>query len=780
MGVVAPAVVLVVALDLAATVLAIDDDPVGTVVSQVLLIVTLTVMVAGFLVGAARTSGDTRRAWHWFAAGGIVYLAGELAWGAQAALSGEPDGAAVADALWLAAYPLYFVALQVRSREIERARGRGEGLLESLIVIGVFAIVLWVLGHDAPGGGLGESVGDVAIAIAYPVGGLALLWLLLRNVYGSNARWSLERSLLAIGLVALIVGDLLWSWPGTESVAAYADPLYVLSALALGGAGFAAGRRSPAASTAASSPRPLVVELMPYVAGVAIALIPIWQIASGNDNLEVALGAAAVLILVFVRLAMAVRQNRRMRERAEQAALRDGLTGLWNHRYFQERLGEEIERATRAEDTVGLLTIDIDHFKLVNDGAGHLAGDRLLRELGELLRATSRPSDTPCRIGGDELAVIVPGVSRETMRSVGERILEAATEIRIASGDVVARGFLEVSLSIGASLFPSDATTPGALAENADVALYASKRAGRGRLTVFDAALAGPAGPAEELVAVEERARERERDFRTMFEFVHDSFLILSASGSILDANPAAGALTGLSHRQLRERSIFDLVPEAARAELERIIHEESSSGHEEGEIVIHPPGADPRTIAFNATAFSPDRHLVVLRDVTDRIDAVRTAAEREAIYRAVLDTIDEGVLLLDADGEIRSSNPAAAAILGITEQELTGNSPLDRRWDIVDEHERRLLSEESPSLDDLSGGEDLSGAVFGIRRPAGTRVWIEVDTQTLEPQVATEKPLVLVSLRPHDRGPQHPPDRRRDPAAYGDRRLERAPGRGG
>lgn len=596
--------------------------------SQALITAALAFMIAGFMAAAARSAGAARRAWRWLAAGAIVYLSGELAWAVQTVVSGEPDGASIADLLWLCAYPLYFVALHIRSRGPDRTPAHGEGVIESLIVMGAFGIVLWesVLDHAInPDGTL-----EAAIAVAYPAADLGLLWLVLRNVYRSRVRWNAERALLACGFVAQVIADTLWALPGGDPAAPYADPFYVISAVTLGGAGFAAARAPssrPDGRPAAS--RPLLLELMPYVAGVAVAFVPIWQIAQGQQELDIAVAGVAVLILVFVRLAMTVRQNRLMRERAERAALIDELTGLRNHRYFQERLHEEIERARRAGSTVGLVMIDIDRFKDVNDTVGHLAGDRLLHELGGALREACRPSDTACRIGGDELAVIVPGVSGEALGAVAARILEATARVRLPdgiNGDVVT-----ASLSIGGCVYPDQACDATSLIENADIALYRSKREGRARATIYTPELAGEASQNQALAAAEHEIRARELDFRTMFDVAHEALTIVGGDGRVVSANPAAGALFGMPAAQLSGRSIAELVSGPGAAALAAALADGNASGYTEGEYSFDDPAAGARTIEYSVTRFSAARHLFVLRDVTERRAAVRAAAAAAA-----------------------------------------------------------------------------------------------------------------------------------------------------
>ena len=721
-------------------------DTTGTTVSMVVTTVAVAFTVAGFATAALRTNGDARRAWSWFAVGATVYLVGEIVWGIHYLVDGEPDGVTAADAFWLAAFPFYIVALHIRSQAPGRRPARGEGLIESAIVMGVFGIVLWaaVLG---PGIGPGDDFIDAAVAIAYPVGDLGLVWLLLRAVYGSTASWDLERSLLAAGLLTLVVGDTFWALPDGSPLLAYADVVYVVSALALGGAGFAsvavAGRRK---ERKVQAPRPFVVELMPYVAGIAVSFVPVWQIAGGNEDIGVAIAAVVVLVLVFVRLAMTVHENRLMRDRAERASLTDGLTGLWNHRYFQERLREELDRERRAEGSVGLLMLDIDHFKDVNDTVGHLGGDRLLRELGAAIKTSCRPSDTACRVGGDEMAVIVTGATYDSLRSVAARITATASEIRIAAPDVVDAGYLPVSLSIGGCVFPEHAADATALIRNADAALYRSKDEGRARTTMYVPGLSGPDEPREELAAAEERIREKELDFRHVFAAAHSPLIVLSAAGNIIDANPAASAFTGLSTAQLRERSIFDFVSDTGSEALERIIRDEARSGYEEGEYEILMPDGSSRAVEFSVTGFPPERHLLVVNERSEhRAAQDLDAFLHHALYRALVETIDEGVVLLAASGEVRSGNRAAAELLGVAENELAALNVFDPAREVVDDKGRLISAERCRHFSDA--GARLSHARFGVLRPDGSRLWVEVSAERVVPKPPAADPLVLATF---------------------------------
>ncbi len=164
-----------------------------------------------------------------------------------------------------------------------------------------------------------------------------------------------------------------------------------------------------------------------------------------------------------------------------EQSVRDHLTGLFNRRYLEETLDRELLRAARKATPVGILLLDVDHFKQFNDVSGHAAGDTILRELGSLLRANVRGEDIPCRYGGDEFTVVMPDATREVVRQRAELLGRRAGRFHIP---FEGRVLDPVTLSIGVAAFPEDGSHSEALLKAADRALYRAKREGRGRVIV--------------------------------------------------------------------------------------------------------------------------------------------------------------------------------------------------------------------------------------------------------------------------------------------------------
>jgi diguanylate cyclase (GGDEF)-like protein len=178
-------------------------------------------------------------------------------------------------------------------------------------------------------------------------------------------------------------------------------------------------------------------------------------------------------------LALSRERQRRQAERYALSAAIDPVSGLYNRRYFESRLEEELQRARRSATPVALLMLDIDDFKGVNDRFGHLAGDSVIRDVAEILRRSVRAFDVCTRYGGEEFAVLMPGNGPESAAATAERIRERVELYQPTDPALVG---LKVTASLGIS-----ATVDGAareLIEHADRALYAAKRSGKNQVRI--------------------------------------------------------------------------------------------------------------------------------------------------------------------------------------------------------------------------------------------------------------------------------------------------------
>jgi diguanylate cyclase (GGDEF)-like protein/PAS domain S-box-containing protein len=183
--------------------------------------------------------------------------------------------------------------------------------------------------------------------------------------------------------------------------------------------------------------------------------------------------------------------NLRLREALRTQSVRDALTGLYNRRYLEELLDRELRRAARAAQSLGLLMIDLDHFKNFNDTYGHDAGDAVLRETGLFLAKGIRAEDFVCRFGGEEFVVVLPTADLEASRARAEKLRSKMRELTIL---YQGKSLGIVTISVGVAAFPTHGTSPKELMAAADAALYEAKRGGR------DQVVAASLKPIEEVV----------------------------------------------------------------------------------------------------------------------------------------------------------------------------------------------------------------------------------------------------------------------------------------
>jgi len=210
----------------------------------------------------------------------------------------------------------------------------------------------------------------------------------------------------------------------------------------------------------------------------ASVLVGVLNATERTKGLAFDAGTIGELEPLWKTLATALRNARLFREVQSQAHT-DALTQLRNYRAFHESLRSEMHRCTRYGRPLGLLLLDVDAFKEINDRHGHPAGDAALARLGELVRGAVRREDIPARYGGDEIAVILPETPPEGCRIVAERLVEA---VRKADFSYQGRR-LALSVSAGLAFYRPNLSAPRLLKE-ADAALYRSKRAGKNRITV--------------------------------------------------------------------------------------------------------------------------------------------------------------------------------------------------------------------------------------------------------------------------------------------------------
>jgi diguanylate cyclase (GGDEF)-like protein/PAS domain S-box-containing protein len=228
-----------------------------------------------------------------------------------------------------------------------------------------------------------------------------------------------------------------------------------------------------------SEPLPAVSYCLPVqIQGEILGILHVRS--QHKENLEAAKFQLAYTVVEQTGMALS---NLNLRAALREQSIRDPVTGLYNRRYMEEALKQHLSRVTRHLHPLGIIMIDIDHFKNFNDVHGHAAGDQILRELGKFLQSHIRGEDTACRYGGEEFILIMPDVFLEAAKSRAEQLRHAARELRVEDGG---QSFAGITLSIGVALYPLHGRTIENVLRAADSALYRAKQEGRDRVVIAE------------------------------------------------------------------------------------------------------------------------------------------------------------------------------------------------------------------------------------------------------------------------------------------------------
>ncbi len=436
------------------------------VTSSVYILVGLIVSLR-----ALRTT-EARRSWMIFAFGISIYGMGNVLWAAWVEHLPNPPIPSICDGMWLTLYPACYLGIVGLARVRERRvppRIWLDGLIAGLGVAAVgAAIVLRPVLASVSG-----NTAAVITEMAYPICDL-LLAALVVGVLALRG-WRLDRmwAMLGAGFLALATADGMYalqvaggaSAPSTATNLAY-DVGVLLLALAAWQPGEALERDAVPGTAVLGIPAAFTVS--------ALGLL-IYDHFSRLDPLALALAMLTVLA-AFARTGIAFRDVRALAETRRQA-LTDELTSMPNRRDFLVRLRDGIAASQASGTSVALLIVDLDHFKELNDTLGHAAGDELLCQVGERLRAVLRATDTAARLGGDEFGVLLcDACNTERAEVVADKVLRA-----IAAPFPIKGLSLRVTASIGIALYPEHAHDGEQLMQHADVAMYEAKTAQSGR-----------------------------------------------------------------------------------------------------------------------------------------------------------------------------------------------------------------------------------------------------------------------------------------------------------
>ena len=452
-------------------------------------------------VAARRSTRRTRAAWVLLTAATASWAAGQAVWSYQELVAGQQVlFPTPADAGFVLFPVLAAVGLLVMPTGTDSAGTRLRDLLDGLVTAGSLLVLSWASGLGGLVAAGGPSRAATALGVAYPLGDVVVLTLVVL-VLGRTARR--RRAVLVPltgGLAALAVADssFLYLTAGGEYTSGALCGLGWTSGFAL--VALAALAVPPAARRSAEDrPGPPVEPLLvpsrlrltlPYVPLLLAQGTVTWQLLTGEGRasaFEVTLGLALV-VLVLARQFLTLADNRTLlltlrgeRETARYAALHDPLTGLANRTLFHDRVAHALAAGRPARAATTVLFCDLDDFKTVNDGLGHAVGDALLVAVADRLRSCLRPGDTAARLGGDEFAVLVED-GTEPPDALAARLVAALGRPLALDGRQVRSS---VSVGVASTCPAADEGIDGAdgidgaeLLRRADTAMYAAKASG--------------------------------------------------------------------------------------------------------------------------------------------------------------------------------------------------------------------------------------------------------------------------------------------------------------
>lgn len=214
--------------------------------------------------------------------------------------------------------------------------------------------------------------------------------------------------------------------------------------------------------------------------GEAMGVLVLHSVSLAGQPAGISEETRRIAPLAAEQIALAL-ANLQLREKLGDQAIRDPLTGMFNRRYFEETADRELRRAGQQGSDAGVIMIDIDHFKRLNDMHGHDAGDIVLKKVGQVLQRGTRIEDIVCRYGGEEFMLLLPDAGLETVLSRAEQLREAVRELNVRyKGQMLG----SLTISCGVAMFPDHGHQSSELTEAADHALYRAKHEGRDRVVV--------------------------------------------------------------------------------------------------------------------------------------------------------------------------------------------------------------------------------------------------------------------------------------------------------
>ena len=460
------------------------------------------------VLAARSAQGRQRIAWICLTIGLVGWVAGDALSGYyELVLEREIPFPSLADAGYLM-FPVGACLALVLFPTGYSRQSRARLVLDGLIITCAFFEVSWLLVLQDVYEAGGETALALAVSLAYPVSDIVVVTVALLVLGRAQTRHRVTLSLLLIGNVLNALSDSAYVFVAANEAHVSVNLIdvgWVAALLALGGAALVS-RQAPHADDHSAEVPSQASLWLPYPPLALAVLVCLLTFMPSPGLGPILVTSVLLVFLVLARQYIVVGQNRRLLALVADQALRDPLTGLANRVLFNDRLTHAMQLHQRDQQSVAVMSLDLDDFKLVNDSLGHPAGDALLVLAAERILGCVRTGDTVARLGGDEFAVVMEGRA-DHARLVAHRVLKAFDRpLPVEGHDLLLRP------SVGLAVMTADGPEISAdvLLKQADIAMYSAKRSRTGGVHTFtpDMHLIGPSelGLARELS--ESAARE--------------------------------------------------------------------------------------------------------------------------------------------------------------------------------------------------------------------------------------------------------------------------------
>jgi len=459
-----------------------------TYLSNVGYHIPLIVGTTTLILAAVRSTGLARAGWALAAIGTAFLAVGEMVWTVyDAVLHKDIPLPSIADAFYVPGDLLLIFAFALLVMPVASGKSTWRSLIDASLVAVALATLSWyfVLRPTIQA----ESLGPLSLVatLSYPMMDLVMLIVLVAAMYRrAESSVPVPVFLLGLGVAFMAVSDTLYVHLATvQEYYPTGNPVefgWVVGYALFASAGFMQWRYGDSIETSITIPgkHSAINFAVPYLISVPVLVLLVVATAVGDGDPMLAAGAFVLVVGIAARQWITILELRDRERLISHMAYHDSLTGLPNRALLQDRAEQAIAFARRQETGLALLSLDLDHFKQVNDSFGHLFGDRFLRDVAATLSASLRETDTVARVGGDEFVVLLPGVDSAHAASVmADKLLAALRTLEVDGSHFPSQG------SIGISICPQDGVTLAELWNRADVAMYQAKQDGRDRLQVY-------------------------------------------------------------------------------------------------------------------------------------------------------------------------------------------------------------------------------------------------------------------------------------------------------